>query len=71
LQIDNRLVWWIVLLLISVVNLITMIIILNDLAKSFGKGVGFTIGLLLLPVIFYPILAFGDAQYVGRAQNNV
>jgi hypothetical protein len=34
-------------------------------AKSFGKGVGFGIGLLLLPIIFFPILGFGSAQYQG------
>ena len=36
-----------------------------DIAKSFGKGTGFGIGLALLPFIFYPILGFGDAQYQG------
>ncbi|HCQ30731.1 MAG TPA: signal peptidase I [Flavobacteriales bacterium] len=64
LKIVNRPVWWIILLLIPIVNFITMIIVLNDLSKSFGKGVGFTIGLILLPIIFYPLLAFGDAEYV-------
>ena len=34
-------------------------------AKSFGKGDGFGIGLGLLGFIFYPILGFGDAQYQG------
>ena len=33
------------------------------LAKVFGKGDGFIIGLIIFPVIFYPMLAFGDAQY--------
>ena len=35
------------------------------LAKAFGKGVGFTIGLVLLPNIFQLILGFGSAEYVG------
>lgn len=35
------------------------------LAKAFGKGTGFGFGLLFLPFIFDPILAFGDAIYVG------
>lgn len=38
----------------------------NSLAKSFGKDVGYTIGLLFLPTIFYLILGFGKAQYVGK-----
>ena len=33
------------------------------LAKSFGKGTGFAIGLILLTPIFYMILGFGDAKY--------
>ena len=39
------------------------------LARSFGKGVGFGIGLLLLPPIFQAILAFGKAEYVGNPYN--
>src|SRR5437870_1694850 len=45
--------WWIILMLIPFVNFITCIILCIDLAKSFGKGVGFAIGLLLLPFIFF------------------
>jgi len=38
------------------------------LAKSFGKDVGFTIGLVLLPIIFLPILAFDKKiEYKGPA----
>ena len=57
--------WWILLMLIPFVNIIILIILIIDLAKSFGKGVGFGIGLLLLAVIFFPILGFGSAQYQG------
>jgi hypothetical protein len=35
------------------------------LAKSFGKGALFTLGLVFLPFIFFPVLAFGDAEYKG------
>ena len=59
--------WWILLMLIPFVNFIILIILIIDLAKSFGKGVGFGIGLLLLAVIFFPILGFGSAQYQGPA----
>jgi len=55
--------WWVILLLIPFVNFIVGIILCIDLAKSFGKGVGFGIGLILLGVIFFPILGFGSAQY--------
>src|SRR6267142_5416912 len=59
--------WWILLMLIPFVNFIILIILIIDLAKSFGKGVGFGIGLALLGVIFWPILGFGSAQYQGGA----
>jgi uncharacterized protein DUF5684 len=57
--------WWILLMLIPFVNFIILIILIIDLAKSFGKGVGFGIGLIVLGVIFFPILGFGSAQYQG------
>ena len=57
--------WWILLMLIPLVNIIVGIILCIDMAKSFGKGVGFGIGLLLLPFIFFLILGFGSAQYQG------
>ncbi len=44
-----------------VINVIT----LNGLSKSFGKDAGFTVGLLFLPFIFFPMLAFGSAKYIG------
>jgi len=66
LQIVGRPVWWILLLLfVPLVNFIIMIIVLNDLSKSFGKGVGYTLGLFFLSIIFLPLLGFGSAQYVG------
>lgn len=63
LQITRKPIWWIFLLFIPLVNAIIGIIIIHTLSVSFGKGVGFTLGLLFLPFIFYPILGFGKAQY--------
>lgn len=59
--------WWLLLMLIPLVNVIIAIILNVDIAKRFGKGVGFAIGLIFLPFIFWPILAFGRAQYQGAA----
>jgi hypothetical protein len=50
---------------IPFVNFIVGIVLCIDLAKSFGKGAGFGIGLALLGIIFFPILGFGSAQYQG------
>lgn len=57
--------WWIILMLIPLVNFVISIILCIDMAKSFGKGTGFGIGLALLGIIFLPILGFGSAQYHG------
>lgn len=59
--------WWIILMLIPLVNFIILIILSIDMAKSFGKGVGFGLGLAFLGIIFLPILGFGSAQYQGPA----
>jgi len=67
LKIVGRPVWWILLLFIPLVNIIIAVIVYVDLAKSFGKSTGFGIGLLLLGIIFFPILGFGDAEYEGPA----
>jgi hypothetical protein len=64
-QIVGRPWWFILLLLIPLVNIIVGIVLSIDLAKSFGKGAGFGLGLALLGFIFYPILAFGSATYKG------
>ncbi|MDP9362343.1 MAG: DUF5684 domain-containing protein [Acidobacteriota bacterium] len=63
LEIAGKPIWWFILLLIPFVNVIVGIIMLVAVARNFGKGVGFAIGMVLLPFIFYPILAFGDARY--------
>jgi hypothetical protein len=57
--------WYILLMLIPLVNLVVYIIILNGLAKNFGKGTGFTVGLFFFRFIFIPILGFGNAVYIG------
>ena len=41
------------------------------LSKSFGKDVGFTLGLIFLPFIFYPILGFGSAQYILNSKEDL
>ena len=57
--------WYILLMLIPVVNIVIGIMILHGLSKAFGKGGWFTVGLIFLRVIFLAILGFGSAQYTG------
>ena len=56
---------WTLLCLIPVVNYIFSIWLYNMISKSFGKDEGFTVGLVLLGFIFWPILGFGGAKYQG------
>lgn len=57
--------WWLILMLIPFVNFIIAIILCIDIAKNFGKGAGFGLGLAFLGFIFFPILGFGSATYQG------
>jgi hypothetical protein len=68
LEIVGKPWWWLLLMLIPIVNIVILIIVYHNLSLSFGKDGGFTVGLILLGIIFLPILAFGDAKYVGPSE---
>ena len=53
------------LLLIPIYNIILSIQTQVRLAKAFGKSGGFAAGLIFLPYIFIPLLAFGGTAYQG------
>ncbi len=57
--------WWIFFALLGPFFLIWHIWAINMCSKSFGKDEGYTVGLIFLGIIFWPILAFGDAKYIG------
>jgi hypothetical protein len=66
LRIIGRPWWWLLLwLFVPIVAWVIYIIMMLNLAKSFGRGVGFGIGLILFPAIWGLILGFGSSQYVG------
>ena len=65
LKIAKKPIWWIILMFIPLVNFGAAIMLNIALSESFGKGAGFGVGLTLLPFIFAPLLAFGDAEYVS------
>jgi len=61
--------WWLFLFFIPLVNIVFVIMMLNGISKNFGKNEGFTVGLIFLSIIFWPILAFGDAKYIKEEEN--
>jgi hypothetical protein len=56
--------WWVLFgFFIPVLNWIVPAYIYYYVSRRFGFDVLFTVGLVLLPFIFLPILAFGNAVY--------
>ncbi len=62
-KIAQRPGWWLILMFVPIVNLAVGIILSIDIARHFGKGAGFGVGLAFLGPVFYPILGFGNAEY--------
>lgn len=65
-KVSGRPGWWLILFFIPLVNIVVALIVMIDLAKAFGKGTGFGVGMFFLHFIFYPILGFGSATYSGE-----
>ncbi|MCA9726871.1 MAG: signal peptidase I [Candidatus Eisenbacteria bacterium] len=65
LEIVGKPLWWIALLFVPIANIVVSFLINIELAKSFRQDAAFGIGLTLLPIIFFAILAFGSAEYAG------
>jgi len=64
LEIADRPIWWIFLMFIPVVNIFFATVLVLDIAKAFGKDDSlFEAGMVLLPFIFFPILAFDSSEY--------
>ena len=69
LQIAGKPLWWIVLLFVPFANIVILILLSISLAKCFGKGTGYGLGLAFLGPIFIPMLGFSDAQYTAPASS--
>lgn len=66
-EISGKPAWWGILFFVPFVNFIIGIIVGIALAKKFGKGAGYGLGLAFLSPIFYPLLGFGDSRYDPNA----
>lgn len=67
LKIVGRPGWWLLLFFLPIISFIVFIVVMIDLAKSFGKGSLFAVGLVLLSVVFIPVLGLGKSEYQGPA----
>ena len=56
---------WFILSFVPCVNFVALFMASMKVAEKFGKDSAYGIGLFFLPFIFYPILAFGSAEYEG------
>ena len=70
MEVIGRPGWWFLVYMVPVLGLYLAIVDKITLAKCFGKSSGFAVGLILLPILFYPMLAFSKtAQYQGPMAN--
>jgi hypothetical protein len=74
LRVASKPWWWVFSILLAIIPivgaillLVVMIFIYHGISKNFGQGAGFTVGLVLLGVVFVPILAFGDYTWKEAA----
>jgi hypothetical protein len=66
-QIVGRPWWWLLLCFVPCLNIVVIVLLYMDLAKSFGKDGVYGLGLLFLGFVFFPMLGFGPDRYVGPA----
>ena len=52
------------MIMFLIAMLVLQVFISHALSKSFSRGGWFTAGLLFLPFVFFPILAFGDDEFI-------
>ena len=70
LRVASKPWWWVFSILLAIIPivgaillLVVMIFVYHGISKNFGQGAGFTVGLVLLGIVFVPILAFGDYNW--------
>ena len=63
LQIVGKPIWWIVLFIIPIANIVAFILVYIELIKKFGQPTWHVIALILLPFVYIPYLGFGDVKY--------
>ena len=65
LEIVGKPFWWFFLMLIPGVNVVVGIIVLHQLIIKFGKPGWHTVLAVLFSIVYFPYLAFSDAEFTG------
>ena len=65
-RIGGKSAWWVLGLIVPFIGIIAAIVLALGVAERFNKTAAFGIGLAFLPFIFYPMLAYGDAEASRR-----
>ena len=60
---DLPLLATLMMIVLSITLTVLSVRITHGLSVAFGKSGWFTVGLIFIPIVFYPILGFGSAQY--------
>lgn len=68
LRIGNNAWWWLLVLLVPLANVYAQYKIHVGVARRFGKGIGFGLGLAFLSPIFFPLLGFGGYTFDGSGR---
>jgi hypothetical protein len=69
MKIARQPLWHFFLYFIPFINIYAAWKTVSGVSTGFGKGTGFALGLFFLPFIFYPIIAFGEAEYAKAPVN--
>jgi len=67
--------WWVLSVLAVIIPFVgslfyagVAIYMTHRISKNFGHGVGFTLGLIFIGFVFWPILGFGSSRYAPVAK---
>jgi hypothetical protein len=63
LQIVGKPLWWIILFIIPIVNLIAMILVMMELVKRFGQPGWHVLLAIFFGFVYIPYLGFSELQY--------
>ncbi len=66
-KITGKSIWWFVMLLIPVLNVVVWLLMANEISKVFGKETFWAyVGSMMFPYIYFPMIGFdNNVRYIG------